>query len=108
MWARRVRVCEAQRRGCGDNKGCSGALWGQCWGSNVVLVPIRVGERPLRAGWAQCDGEMSLEEANFISGANLCCRSVNHLPPGTKIVFADKIIQGLIAEGEEKCRLVIP
>jgi len=108
VWTGRVCVCEAQRRECGGNQGCSGALQGQCQGCNAILVPIRVGAQPLRASWAQCDGEMSLGEGNSISGANLCCRSVNHLPPGTEFVFADKIIQGLIAEGEEKCRLVIP
>lgn len=39
---------------------------------------------------------------------NLYGRSVTHLPPGARSVFAEKIIRGLIVEGEEKCRLVIP
>lgn len=102
--------------------GCRKALWGEeqdpeaegmlwmsegLWNSRVGLDPrARHPRGEAGSGWGRVGSTHSSLCARSLPV--LCCRSVTHLPPGTKFVFADKIIQGLIVEGEEKCRLVIP
>lgn len=84
----------------------SGELCSSQVGFDLMEASLRRGREAAGAGGKH--PRLPLCQRSSVTEWNLRCRSVTHLPPGTKFVFADKIIQGLIVEGEEKCRLVIP